>query len=1022
MRKLIFIFIIPLVLFGRSLNAQKLIITTDYENCGVGLKDTSGNWVLQPVYTQIEYKRKGYKLLQGDKEGFANKEGVVIIPPIYDIIRNLSTNAFFELDNSFIVQSGKKQGAVDSTGKIFIPIEYNWIELCRDSSILAYKGKKETYIYQTDGSFIRLHARSSTRPKYCSPNLYVTTKYQFRFGLHHIFNPYYDKRYKFGLVTSQGQILQKRKYNGLVEVNHKTKLIAAYTSKEVIFIDATGKEKARFDRNSNLNLISDFRYAQEPLSMNETNTCIVRKGDKFGIINGYLDTVLPLQYEKIISQNYRDVYSYQSSYYLVKRSGKYGLYNPYQNKWEFTPDYDSIEVLYYYGVGVDSSLRFFALLTKNEEKNLAFSDGWQPYPYHFKSGQWLNKNYVMMREDGAYVQISFPFELGLASIPSHLQIIRHIPNSGKWQTRIMADSTYLIINADTSRTNRTARAYKGLKSSFADVNTVANTAIVIRKINNRTALNNTTDIIYLTPIGLYRTGQTIDSIAFMVEHNSLTGENKLQDLKGIYRDKKFTYYKTATTIVRNDGKKILDKKLDSSNKNEWNYSTLNTSFDGMTYILTSNLLDYTFLDYNGEPIINLRSRSQPEYIGDSLFTYSKVQPVKKRKHDPDDYNYWHLIDAHTGRQMLPVGYLSDQPAQMAYQSVIVSRYHQGVGIYNFTKKGYTVPPIFDCIRKLDSAGVYFVVRTCSGKIGIMDYNGNTLIDTSWTAMFDANYDPNAPVNDNNNHYYNTVVLTSQGQWIIFATATGKTYQDRAIADSLLFQAFALKAGNPNYYTSKPYRSFPCRYCPMLDTNWNASRLASLPRWQHAVLFDSLFAYQTFDRDSLDDFTYGSLSSNCPCKSPWKSKSYYSCHDYIPYNFSKEYEFGTYFHDILFSSDSCLSVIRRNNNFPKHFTVMLYPDGPHSMLLDSLFTGTAWKNWIITEVMDFLKAHPGVQGNCSNPAYFPIMLQNHFLIVGDKLLLYPPGYRYNYIPLAIEIPLERAKPYLKEEVKGKLGVK
>src|SRR5690348_6776953 len=95
---------IPILFFlilGSGLNAQwryrhwgiqhvqpprsRLYIATDFQNCGTGIKDTVGNWVVQPIYEKIyELGHDYFAVMIGSKQGVVGPDGKLILQPQYD--------------------------------------------------------------------------------------------------------------------------------------------------------------------------------------------------------------------------------------------------------------------------------------------------------------------------------------------------------------------------------------------------------------------------------------------------------------------------------------------------------------------------------------------------------------------------------------------------------------------------------------------------------------------------------------------------------------------------------------------------------------------------------------------------------------------------------------------------------------------------------------------------------------------------------------------------------------------------
>ena len=65
------------------------IVTTDYNQCLMGVKDTTGAWVIQPVYEYITRLSMGdYKVYSGGKYGVFDTYGDFVILMLYERLVN----------------------------------------------------------------------------------------------------------------------------------------------------------------------------------------------------------------------------------------------------------------------------------------------------------------------------------------------------------------------------------------------------------------------------------------------------------------------------------------------------------------------------------------------------------------------------------------------------------------------------------------------------------------------------------------------------------------------------------------------------------------------------------------------------------------------------------------------------------------------------------------------------------------------------------------------------------------------
>src|SRR5574337_1304050 len=126
-------------LFTSGIGAQTVFVARDFENCGVGLKDSANNWVVPPIYNGIQsYNQFYYQVTLGEKVGIITPDGKIVIPAIYDEVHltGRGKTRYFE------VKLDSKLGLRDSTNAEILPTEYDQVTLFSDGSYTAKKDGK----------------------------------------------------------------------------------------------------------------------------------------------------------------------------------------------------------------------------------------------------------------------------------------------------------------------------------------------------------------------------------------------------------------------------------------------------------------------------------------------------------------------------------------------------------------------------------------------------------------------------------------------------------------------------------------------------------------------------------------------------------------------------------------------------------------------------------------------------------------------------------------------------------------
>lgn len=130
-------------------------VVKDPGNCLYGIQDSTGNWTQPPVYGAIDRQSSGFLLVLGDSMGFANLNGEMILPVIYQNIRVLHGfyHQEYSEDNQIIYSSNihvskqtdllvisqdNLQGIATSSGDILLEPQYDRIDNLLDEFVLIY--------------------------------------------------------------------------------------------------------------------------------------------------------------------------------------------------------------------------------------------------------------------------------------------------------------------------------------------------------------------------------------------------------------------------------------------------------------------------------------------------------------------------------------------------------------------------------------------------------------------------------------------------------------------------------------------------------------------------------------------------------------------------------------------------------------------------------------------------------------------------------------------------------------------
>lgn len=238
-----------------------------------------------------------------DKFGVTDSLKNVIVPFIYDfiefknhrlIIRKNNLNGLFSLDN-----------------KEFLPIEFEFILPRNNERFILWTKKSIFGLSDINGKIIiplQYKGVCSTE----NDDFYITEN-------ENNLNSVFDYNGKI-IIPEEYQFYTIDKYRIFATKNNNPQIIDLQNSKNNIFLC------------DNIELIETLRH----YSMGETLFQIIKKENKFGVINSKNETVIPIIYDEIkSSQNWR--------YFIIKKNNKFGLINV-DGTVAKEPIYDKIEL------------------------------------------------------------------------------------------------------------------------------------------------------------------------------------------------------------------------------------------------------------------------------------------------------------------------------------------------------------------------------------------------------------------------------------------------------------------------------------------------------------------------------------------------------------------------------------------------------------------------------------------------------------------------------------------------------
>jgi len=234
---------------------------------------------------------------------------------------------YLTTDNRFSVYDNKKWGIIDSLDIMIIPFEYERIEFANNVFILT-KNKKVGLVDLNNNEIIptnyyHIYPRKNNRFILLSPekkagvidnkgNIIISNKFKY-IGDLHLADDFYlvrDENNLEGIFDFEGIEILPVEY-------------IFYNNDMAIIFGAKGKQAYLFDLNNLDNTITldkeiELVFTVRHYSGGEQFYQIIKKNNKYGIINFKNEIVIPLLYEEIKSTNRWD-------YFFIKKNDKYGI-------------------------------------------------------------------------------------------------------------------------------------------------------------------------------------------------------------------------------------------------------------------------------------------------------------------------------------------------------------------------------------------------------------------------------------------------------------------------------------------------------------------------------------------------------------------------------------------------------------------------------------------------------------------------------------------------------------------------
>jgi len=256
--------------------------------------------------------RTGFRVKKNKKIGMVSKDGLVVVPPIYD-----EMDTFYEdgLNNFIKVKSGGKSGMVNLKGEVVIPVIFEWI------------GEEEGFVkVETPDKKFGLYDKSG--------KVVIPAEYQWIINSDTEHSPIIvlkkdDNSYNFLHKTTR-QILLKENVNGFGYVLNQDDLLNTYSSsrKYLLFVKANnGKTGMLNEATGVLDIPLIYDDIVQRLDGGKHVYFSVRNGKKYGLIDETNRQIIPLQYDAISLDMMPADDNELSNAFVAAKGNKYGTVN-----------------------------------------------------------------------------------------------------------------------------------------------------------------------------------------------------------------------------------------------------------------------------------------------------------------------------------------------------------------------------------------------------------------------------------------------------------------------------------------------------------------------------------------------------------------------------------------------------------------------------------------------------------------------------------------------------------------------
>ena len=315
MKKIHFLLKLTLLLCGFTGLAQPKYFIFE-EKGKLGLVDLQGKTVLAPTFNSIKEKQP-YIIACKQAKGCSvyNENLQPILKGTYNSIR-------FGCEGQFIVEKNEKYGVVSEKGTIILPLKYSFINSNKNGYTVKLNGK--VGLFNLEGKEIIPISYHWIYTDEIDDNILIVAELNGKEGYINTKNEWViPPTYRDAFAFRQGlaKVMEVRDY---IYINLKGEPVIQDFDADVIepsdntYIVGVRKKCKYMVYDLNGNLLDTYDLLRKNLS--DDAIFAVKKGGKWGYIDGYGKVIIPLEYE--------EVRNFSEGLAAVRKDGKWGYINP----------------------------------------------------------------------------------------------------------------------------------------------------------------------------------------------------------------------------------------------------------------------------------------------------------------------------------------------------------------------------------------------------------------------------------------------------------------------------------------------------------------------------------------------------------------------------------------------------------------------------------------------------------------------------------------------------------------------